>query len=132
MYTVLFADDTDIVRDIFCEALRRSGYCVLEAPDGAKGLSLARRHTGPIHLLITDVVMPQLSGPELWRALRASHPETAVLFITGYPGSDVPFDVPFLEKPFTTVRLLARVTDILRANDAELPEKFSFPALHQN
>ena len=73
MYTVLFAEDTDVVRELFCEALRRYGYCVLDAADGAKALSVARRHPGPIHLLITDIIMPQLTGPELRRALRASH-----------------------------------------------------------
>lgn len=86
MYTVLFAEDTDVVRELFCEALRRSGYCVLDAADGAKALSVARRHPGPIHLLITDLMMPQLTGPELRRALRASHPETSVLYISGYFG----------------------------------------------
>jgi two-component system cell cycle sensor histidine kinase/response regulator CckA len=118
MYTVLFADDADIVRELFCDALRRSGYCVLEAPDGAKALSVARRHPGPIHLLITDVMMPQLRGPELWRALRASHPEAAVLFISGYAADEVHFDAPFLQKPFTPARLLARVIDILQASEA--------------
>jgi two-component system, cell cycle sensor histidine kinase and response regulator CckA len=88
-------------------------------------LSLARRHPGPIHLLITDVIMPQLRGPELWRALRASHPETAVLFISGYAADEAHFDAPFLQKPFTPVRLLARVTDILQASVA--PRAFASP-----
>ena len=92
MYTILFADDTDIVRELFCEALRRSGYRVLEAEDGAKALSVARRHSGPIDLLITDIMMPHLSGPKLRRALGASHPETRVLFISGYAGDEVDLD----------------------------------------
>jgi CheY-like chemotaxis protein len=72
MYTILFADDTDIVRKLFCETLRRAGYRVLEAENGAKALSVARG-SGPIELLITDIMMPHLSGPQLRRALRASH-----------------------------------------------------------
>ena len=118
MCTILFADDTDIVRELFCEALRRSGYRVLEAEDGATALSVAGHHPGPIDLLITDIMMPNLSGPKLRHALRASHPEAGVLFISGYAGDEVDFDDPFLQKPFTPVTLLARVADILRASEA--------------
>ena len=126
MYTILFADDTDIVRELFCEALRRAGYRVLEAEDGAKALSVARRHSGPIDLLITDIMMPHLSGPKLRRALGASRPETSVLFISGYAGDEVDFDGPFLQKPFTPDTLLARVADILHASEA--PPAFASPA----
>ena len=125
MHTILFADDTDIVRELFCEALRGSGYRVLEAEDGAKALSVAR-HSGPIDLLITDIMMPHLSGPKLRRALGASHPETSVLFISGYAGDEVDFDGPFLQKPFTPDTLLARVADILHASEA--PPAFASPA----
>jgi two-component system, cell cycle sensor histidine kinase and response regulator CckA len=125
MYTVLFAEDTDIVRELFCGVLRRSGYCVLEAEDGVEALSLARRHPGPIHLLITDIMMPRLGGLELRHALRTSHPEAAVLFISGYAGEEAHCDAPFLQKPFTSVRLLARVTDILQASVA--PRAFASP-----
>jgi two-component system cell cycle sensor histidine kinase/response regulator CckA len=126
MYTILFADDTDIVRELFCEALRRSGYRVLEAEDGAKALSVGGRHSGPIDLLITDIMMPHLSGPKLRCALGASHPETRVLFISGYAGDEVDFDGPFLQKPFTPDTLLARVADILQASEA--PPAFASPA----
>jgi CheY-like chemotaxis protein len=118
MYTLLFAEDTDVVRELFCEALRRSGYCVLDAADGAKALSVARRHAGPIHLLITDIMMPQLTGPELRRALRASHPETGVLYISGYAGDEVDFDGPFLQKPFTPVKLISKLAEILQPGEA--------------
>lgn len=128
MYTILFADDTDVVRELFCEALRRSGYRVLEAEDGAKALLAARRHSGPIDLLITDIMMPRLSGPKLRRALGASHPETGVLFISGYAGDEVDFDGPFLQKPFTPVTLLARVADILHASEAPPALASSTPA----
>ncbi len=126
MYTILFADDTDVVRELFCEALRRSGYRVLEAEDGAKALSVARRHSGPIDLLITDIMMPHLSGQKLRRALGAAHPETTVLFIPGYAGDEVDLDGPFLQKPFTPVTLLARVADILHASES--PPAFASPA----
>jgi two-component system cell cycle sensor histidine kinase/response regulator CckA len=126
MYTILFADDTDIVRELFCEALRRSGYRVLEAEDGAKALSVARRHSGPIDLLITDIMMPHLSGPKLRYALGASLAETSVLFNSGYAGDEVDFDGPFLQIPFTPNTLLARVAEILKASEA--PPSFASPA----
>src|ERR1051326_8120674 len=125
MHTILFADDADIVRELFCEALRRSGYRVLEAEDGVKALSVARCHSGPIDLLITDIMMPHLSGPQLRRAFGASHPETSVLFISGYAGDEIDFDGPFLQKPFTPDSLLARVADILQASEA--PPAFASP-----
>src|ERR1041385_7060015 len=126
MYTILFADDADIVRELFCEALRRSGYRVLEAEDGVKALSVGRCHSGPIDLLITDIMMPRLSGPKLRRAFGASHPETRVLFISGYAGDEMDFDGPFLQKPFTPGTLLASVANILLANEA--PPAFASPA----
>jgi DNA-binding response OmpR family regulator len=63
-------------------------------------------------------MMPHLSGPQLRRALRASHPETSVLFISAHAGDEVDFDGPFLQKPFTPDTLLARVADILHASEA--------------
>jgi two-component system, cell cycle sensor histidine kinase and response regulator CckA len=119
MYTVLFADDTPVVRRLFCEALRGSGYRVLEAEDGREALWVARRHRNPIHLLITDIAMPKIGGLELRRAIRASHPETRVLFVSGYSMDALDADVPFLRKPFTPITLLARVTDILQ--ESEVP-----------
>src|ERR1051325_11369248 len=118
MYTILFADDTDIVRELFCEALRRSGYRVLEAENGVKALSVARCHSGPIDLLITDIMMPRLSGPKLRRAFGASHPETSVLFISGYAGDEIDFDGPFLQKPFTPDTLLSKLSEILQPGEA--------------
>lgn len=125
MYTILFADDTDIEREFFSEALRRAGYHVLEAENGAKALSGAL-HSGAINLLITEILMPHLSGPQLWRALRASHRETSVLFISAYAGDGVDFEGPFLQKPFTPDTLLARVADILHMSGA--PPTLASPA----
>ncbi len=118
MSTVLFAEDAEIVRELFCGVLRDSGYNVLEAEDGAKALSVARRHPGPIHLLITDILMPRMGGLELRRAIRACHPETRVLFISGYSEDALDTGDCFLQKPFTPITLVARVNDILQASEA--------------
>jgi two-component system, cell cycle sensor histidine kinase and response regulator CckA len=120
MYTVLFADDTDAVRTPLCVALRYAGYSVLEAGDGYEGLLLSRLYKGPIHLLIADVVMPRMGGMGLSRALKAHHPETNVLFISGYPADMLEQNAAFLQKPFTPVTLISRVAEILSANKAGL------------
>ena len=120
MHTVLFADDADLVRNLLCAALRSAGYSVLEAGDGYEGLLLSRQHKGPIHLLITDVVMPRMGGLELSRALKTYHPESNVLFISGYPADMLEENVSFLQKPFTPVTLISRVAEILSDTEAGL------------
>ena len=67
MGTVLFADDMEEVRALSCAVLQQHGYTVMAARDGGEALSVAREHREPIHLLITDVIMPTLGGPDLWR-----------------------------------------------------------------
>ena len=125
MYTVLFTDDTDTVRRLFCAALRRAGYRVLEAEDGSEALLLACRYPGPIHLLITDITMPRMGGLELRRAITACHPETSVLFISGYSEDVLDGGDPFLQKPFTPIRLLATAAEIL--DDSHAQRTFASP-----
>jgi CheY-like chemotaxis protein len=115
MSTILFADDADMVRKMYTGVLRKKGYSVLEAVDGAEALSVARRYAQKIDLLITDLLMPRMGGLELREALRAMHPETRVLFISGYAGATPESSAPFLQKPFTPSTLLSRVTEILPA-----------------
>jgi len=119
MQTVLFADDMEEVRIPFCALLQQQGYAVLEAADGYEALSLARSHRERIDLLITDVVMPRLSGPELCRAMKGVHPESGVLFISGYPAEGLGEAASFLQKPFTPGVLLRRVGELL----AEQPSR---------
>jgi DNA-binding response OmpR family regulator len=120
MYTVLFTDDSEDVRKLFCGALRQSGYSVLEASNGYEALALARRHTGSIHLLITDVVMPRMGGLELSRVFRICLPKAAVMFISGYPADTLDHGALFLQKPFAPAMLLAKITEVLGARKAIL------------
>lgn len=83
--TVLVTDDEPTVRRCVAEALRESGYRVLEADGGAEALAVAEAYAGPIHLLLTDVGMPGIRGPELASRLRARRPETRVLFMSAEP-----------------------------------------------
>ena len=83
--TVLLVEDEDMVRKLASELLAESGYRVLEANGGEAAIHLGKEHTERIDLLITDVVMPKLSGKEVAEQLRAIHPETRVLFMSGIP-----------------------------------------------
>ncbi|MBI5396394.1 MAG: PAS domain S-box protein [Verrucomicrobia bacterium] len=119
--TVLLVEDEPRVREMVREILAAAGFTVLEASDGADALWLAKRQTQPIHLLLTDVVMPGLGGLELSRRLSAERPQMRVLFMSGYVASDVVPDqflkpgAGFLQKPFLPDVLVQRVRELLDA-----------------
>ncbi|GGQ47799.1 hybrid sensor histidine kinase/response regulator [Couchioplanes azureus] len=119
--TILVADDEDGVREVACRILARAGYTVLPASNGQEALDIARDHTGAIHALLSDVVMPQMNGPELAAALQDVRPGTPVLYMSGYAdplmndqGTLDP-DVTIVGKPFTRNDLLAAVEKTLRS-----------------
>ncbi len=117
--TVLLVEDEQTVRTVAREVLVRSGYQVLVAEEGMQALAVARTHRGPIDLLLTDVVMPGMSGRELAEALAQERPETRVLFTSGYTDDEVVHrgvsadTVAFLAKPFTPETLVSRVAAVL-------------------
>jgi two-component system, cell cycle sensor histidine kinase and response regulator CckA len=122
--TLLVVDDDPMVRNLETQVLRLYGYEVLEAESAAKALQLAGV-TAPIHLLITDLMMPEIDGMELTRRFRAVHPETPVLMVSGslplvqHRADDLDrFD--FLAKPFQFTELLHKVRTLLDAT-APLP-----------
>ena len=98
------------------------GYTVLEAPGGPQALQIVREHRGSIDLVLTDVVMPTMSGPELVSHLRETHSRTRVLYCSGYTDDAIVRHgilepgVAFLEKPFTPKSLLAKVREVLDAD----------------
>ena len=122
--TVLLVEDEDVVRNLVREILERNGYVVLEARNGAKALELGRGFVDPIHLLVTDVVMPKMSGRELAERLVAIHPETRVLYMSGYTdgaiGQQGVLDpqTELLQKPFSFEDLAQRVRKVLDAPPA--------------
>jgi len=118
---VLLVDDEDAVRGVVREALKLSGYEVLEARGGAQAVELARAHRAAIHLVLTDVVMPGLSGPETARRVLALHPEARVLFMSGHPrvDGDPGRGAPLLQKPVSPDALARRVREVLDAASAE-------------
>jgi hypothetical protein len=119
--TVLLVEDEEIVRDMTKEILQESGYHVLEAKHGHEALLVAERHRGPIHLMLSDVVMPQMSGRELANQLVPLRREMKVLYMSGYTDDAIVHHgvldegMAFIEKPFTPNALACKVRDILNA-----------------
>jgi PAS domain S-box-containing protein len=119
--TVLVVEDEPAVLTLSRRALEAQGYVVLAASDAAAALRVVERHGGTIHLLLTDVVMPGLSGPELADRLAAQRPGIRVLYMSGYPGDAVvqhgtlPSGSAFLQKPFSPDGLARKVRDVLDA-----------------
>ena len=120
--TILLVEDDDTVRRFARLALERHGFRVIEAASPEQALSLAAPAEEPIALLLTDVVMPQLSGPELAERLKNIRPDLPVLYMSGYPasmvmkGESLDATVRLLSKPFTTEQLLASIEEVLRKN----------------
>jgi nitrogen-specific signal transduction histidine kinase/CheY-like chemotaxis protein len=116
--TVLLVEDDDKVREVVSLALRDAGYTVLEAHGGVAALALAGRRE-PIHLVITDLVMPGMSGRELVEQWRERHPETRALFMSGYTDATAPrqgglgSDAAFIQKPFAPNALARKVREVL-------------------
>jgi two-component system cell cycle sensor histidine kinase/response regulator CckA len=119
--TVLIVEDRDEVRAAIGSSLEMRGYTVLKACHGKEAVLICRRHEGPIHLLLTDVVMPQMTGPELAQRVSLVHPETKVLYISGYTSDALNRrnmtepSTAFLQKPFTPDALARRVRAVLDA-----------------
>jgi PAS domain S-box-containing protein len=117
--TLLVVDDEDDVRRLLVDVLRLGAYQVLEARDGEHALEVLSRHAGSIDLLVTDTVMPRLSGPELADRLRARQPDLKVLFMSGYAESErlrhLGKNERFIAKPFLPADLFVRVGEVLRA-----------------
>ncbi|MGO9567735.1 MAG: ATP-binding protein [Desulfomonilaceae bacterium] len=117
--TVLVVEDDEIVRNLAAEVLDTLGYSTLSARDPERALAISRSHEGPIHLLLTDVVLPQMDGRSLFKSLSASRPEMKVLYISGYTEDFIvhhgvlDLGVQFLAKPFTVDALATRIRRIL-------------------
>jgi len=125
--TILFVEDEQSVRELVRDYLVGAGYCMLEASDGVQALKVAAAHPGPIHMLITDVVMPHLSGPELATKLSAERTDLKILFISGYTDDTVfrhgvlEGGVAFLQKPFNLKALAQKIREVLSGQPATVP-----------
>jgi len=116
---VLVVEDVAAVRAVAREMLERHGYTVLEAPDGETALRLAGKHQGVIRLLLTDVVMPDVSGRQLADQLLELRPDMKVLFMSGYTDDAIvrhgvlKEGIAYLQKPFTPDTMARKVRAVL-------------------
>jgi CheY-like chemotaxis protein len=124
--TVLLVEDDDQLRQLISQILSEQGYTVLEANNGAEALLISQRHSGPIQLVLTDIVMPEMNGYVLAERLRSSRSDAAVQFISGYQGEaiwqqgQIPPDASIVTKPFTRKRLLYKVREVLDTREKAL------------
>jgi two-component system, cell cycle sensor histidine kinase and response regulator CckA len=119
--TVLVVEDYEELRMLFEEILTGAGYKVLSAPDGGAALALARQHSGEIDVLLTDIVMPNMLGPDLAAQMKVENPGLRVLFMSGHAQpalgglAALPTGVPLLQKPFMGPELLQKLRGVLAA-----------------
>jgi CheY-like chemotaxis protein len=117
--TLLIVENEPAIRNLLQMALRRNGYTVLAAESAREALEIVRGHAGAIDLLITDVVMPDMNGPELVRELATIRPDTRALFMSGYLDDALgehgvlPSHANFIQKPFSPRVIAQKVRDIL-------------------
>jgi two-component system, cell cycle sensor histidine kinase and response regulator CckA len=117
--TILVVEDEKAVQKMVRGILTRLGYNVLEAGDGQQALELCGSHAAPIHLMVTDVVMPGIAGPDLARAVKILRPETRIIFMSGYTENSMLQHDPiepeanFLQKPFTPEEFAQIIRDVL-------------------
>jgi len=117
--TILVVEDDDSLRNFAQKALQRHGYRVLAAENGKDALSVSEEHEGSIELMITDVVMPKMSGKETAERLQPFHPQMKVIYMSGYTDNAIVHHgvlapgLNFLEKPFTPDALALKVREVL-------------------
>jgi len=117
--TILLVEDEESIRLLVLGILRSRGYTVLEAGRPLDALEISRTLDEPIHLLLTDVIMPQMSGREVAEHISAARPDTKVLYMSGYTDQAIAHHgvlnpgVPFLQKPFTPETLAQKVREVL-------------------
>jgi two-component system NtrC family sensor kinase len=120
--TILLVEDNQPLRALLCRILKDHGYVLLDAAEGAEALRLAEQHTEPIAVLATDIVLPGVGGKQLAEQIHSIHPETRVLYLSGYADDAVARHgilnegIDFLEKPFAPEALIIKIREILDRN----------------
>jgi len=118
--TILLVEDDQAVRELAREILAENGYTVLEAENGQVALSVIKQYRQPIHLLLTDVVMPEMSGKELAERIKKIHPEIKILYMSGYTENAITHhgvlanETEFIQKPFPPIIMLEKIRKILQ------------------
>jgi CheY-like chemotaxis protein len=122
--TILLAEDEEMVRNLARESLKMHGFTVLEAANAGEALLICQQYKGRIDLLLTDVVMPRVSGRELAEQLVGLRPDMRVLYMSGYPDQAIVHHgildeaIAFIGKPFTPDSLALKVVEVLQQNQS--------------
>jgi DNA-binding NtrC family response regulator len=117
--TILLVEDEPMILDITTKILERRGYTVMAAPTSGEAIRLAREHAGEIHLLMTDVVMPEMNGRDLAKNLLSLYPNLKCLFMSGYTADVIAHHgvldegVQFIQKPFSVQTLAVKIREVL-------------------
>lgn len=132
--TILVVEDGEAIRTMVCAMLAQQGYQCLEAADGVDALKVLEETAAPVHLVLTDVIMPKMTGAELGRQLVRLRPDLPIVFMSGYCDDPTVRDfehVPLilLAKPFTAAALLEKVRQALDQAGNRLPDAASNSAL---
>ena len=118
--TILVVEDHPVVLEAVCEILERAGFCVLAANSGAEAIRTEGLTEGTIHLLLSDVMMPDMSGPAVAELLKNRRPEMRVMLMSGYHDGDLlllNYGWHFIEKPFVPTALVKKVNEVLHSPD---------------
>ncbi|HLG96615.1 MAG TPA: response regulator [Bryobacteraceae bacterium] len=118
--TILVVDDHDEVLKAVVAILERANFLVLSAGNGAAAIKLAEQTKGKIHLLLSDVDMPEMSGPDLGEALKKARPDLHVMLMSGGSNGNLlvlNYGWAFIQKPFVTAKLVQMITDVLHSED---------------
>jgi DNA-binding response OmpR family regulator len=118
MKTILVVDDEDSLRILIARMLEKEGYAIIVAPDAAEAIRLAASHDGAIDLIVADLMMPGMNGPDMVKELRALRPNAGVLYLSGYPDDTVSREgletgANFLQKPFGAAAFIQSVREAL-------------------
>lgn len=122
METILLVDDETNVRRLVRKILESSGYTILEASRGTEALQICQKYEGPVHLLVTDVIMPGINGQSLTEQVTALRPHARVLYMSGCTDSTLltlserKTEIAFIQKPFTPDALTRKVREVLDAS----------------
>jgi two-component system cell cycle sensor histidine kinase/response regulator CckA len=118
--TILLVEDEPALRALAVTSLKKLGYTVLEASSGVQAIVIAQGHLNPIDVVVTDVVMPHMSGPELVEKLQETRQDFAVIFMSGYSDgmalerARIGAELAFLPKPFSTDELASKIQEVRR------------------
>jgi two-component system, cell cycle sensor histidine kinase and response regulator CckA len=114
---VLLVEDEEVVRNLVAQMLRNHGFTVLEAATPRKAIQLAQEDTLALDMLLTDVIMPEMRGPELAKTITLMRPDIKVVFMSGYShsssGEPLPAETVFIQKPFSAASLIATLRNAL-------------------